>query len=94
MTREEQHNWLDQQMLRDPYWASTEMDVRKAAVEISGALARGEPHITMAVRRPDRDSKIAISFDELRFDSRDFLYVGGLEGLLLIEERIRRAQRG
>lgn len=75
----------------NPYWADEEFQVRKQAVEAHRRLTTGES-VTVYVSHPDANSGFAIGYDELRFHPHDFAYMGGLEGVLLIEETIRRAR--
>ena len=90
MTCEDQWNWLQQQIYRDPRWADAEMEIRRRAVEIVDHVLRyGE--INVCILRPSGD-KIG-GFRTVQIRKNDIAQVGGLEQILLVEEVLRTEMR-
>jgi hypothetical protein len=91
MTPEEQFEWVTQQEHRDPYWAHTEADIRRMAVEIQNRLnIRGDTEIVTTSVPTPAAGPMGVSYRTVRFM---ITRLGAVEELLLIEEQLRRAMR-
>lgn len=91
MRFEEQWDWVEKRHYRDPYWAQREFEIRRQAAEVMQQLYSddGPNRVNIAVMTPA--SQAHLEFNTVTIYKADIARVGGLEGVLLIEEIIRRA---
>lgn len=82
--------WCDGQQREDPFWAESEMDLRKKAIEIYEKLTQEGGQLTVYARLRDAASPTCYRIETLTFFHRR---LGGLEELLVIEEQLRRMLR-
>jgi hypothetical protein len=92
VTRDEQLDWLHARQYKDPQWATREYDIRRQAAEVMDRLYEDdEPgYIKVAVFAPG-DGPFGMNFREVSIYKHDVVRVGGLEGILIVEEMLRRA---
>lgn len=81
-------DWLSSRLVRDPQYAQQEFEIRRQAAEIHRKLLEpGCPNlVTMAIYRPNEGYASEVSIHK-----SNVARVGGLEGLLIVEEIVRRA---
>jgi hypothetical protein len=95
MTREEQFDWLDEQAIRDPFWADQESQIRAKAVDIHKQLSYSSADVLhVAFMRRSSSGVLGMEHDEHTFRASDFVRIGGIESVLLIEQVLREAIYG
>lgn len=91
MTHEEQYDWMDKRAFKSPYWAKQEFEIRQHAAQVVDELyASEEGFVTVAIMRPGR-GPLGFEYDTVKVYRNQIARVGGLEGVLVVEEIIRRA---
>ena len=100
MTEQQQMDWIDSQQARDPMWAAQEKDIRSEAARLYKEIMDNQltGRLTLTVNRPlayVQGSLMPIgSFESVIVDTDMVAKIGGLEGVLLLEEILRRAKFG
>jgi hypothetical protein len=89
MTNEEQWQWVNEQMVRDPYWADTESTIRRQAVEVHERLRDEGGPVRVGVMVRSRDAQMGMRSKRIDFSFSPT--AGAVENTLLIEEILRRA---
>ncbi len=91
MTYEEQLNWIDSRMRRNPDWADTEFEIRRSAIRALNDVLFQKGPVKLSVLRRDPGSPYMFASVDVLVDPAR---IGGPEQILLVEEQIRRAMYG
>lgn len=87
----EQWDWVEKRAYKDPYFAQREFDIRRQATEVMQRLYQddGPPSVNVAIMSPA--TLTGIEFSTITIHKAQVARMGGLEGVLVVEEMIRRA---